>query len=137
MLDNQSWLRLIDGLITATKSGRLEWDASDRRSKMSVIASAPAGGLPSAQLFSAQVDGAHYELSSEDPRGRAPYALLVREISRPGKLKLIGELRSSVEISDGQTMRLNSSLEQLYRVVDSTVEPPSAVVSRLLRGLGI
>jgi hypothetical protein len=138
MLDNESWLRLLDGLITATKLGKLQWEALGGNGELPVTTKAALMGTASREKhFSARSEGVSYELSSEDPRGRAPYELVVRELGRTRQLKQIGTLRSSVEIRHAQTMRLNSVLEQLFQVVDSSIEPPSAVVSRLLRGLGL
>jgi len=138
MLDNESWLRLLDGLITATKFGKLEWEVLDRERQLNsakrIMSSGPEGA---SRYFITQAEGASYELSSEDPRGRAPYELTVREISKSARLKHIGTLRSSVAVQEPSTMKMNQTLEQLFRVVDSSVEPASAVVSRLLRGLGL
>jgi hypothetical protein len=137
MLDELSWGRLIDGLIEATSRGRIDWDVVDRSSKAMQAGLIVRKGAPGyARLFTSHSNGAVYELTSEDPRGLAPYELVVREV-RGKQLKQIGRLRSSTEVGDDSIADLNARLSYLFKTVDGSVESSDEVVSRLLRGLGL
>lgn len=138
MLDADSWRRLIDGLNEATRRGRIEWEAAEKNSKSATLGSlvlrSRADG--SVRVFTARAGSTIYELTSEDPRGLAPFELLVREL-RGTQFRQVGRLESSTEVADNSVAELNSSLAYLFKTVSSTIETPDEVVTRLLRGLGL
>lgn len=138
MLTTEAWLRLIDGLVKATRLGGLKWTVITPGSRPALSRTALElekvlpGDRP--RFFEARTSSTRYELLSDDRFGRAPYALRVRE--RNGQSwNLIGEITSSTNIGDRDRYEINLRLEALFEIVGDTVESADQIVSRLLQDL--
>jgi hypothetical protein len=138
MLSAKAWSRLIAGLNAATTAGRLKWQAYDRRYGTPTSAVLGSGGilnfLNRPKVFRASSSGTWYEISSEDAYGRAPYELKIWEYDGT-KTNSIGAVKSSTAVSDAASFEVNQGLEQLFAVVDGSVESEDEIVDRLLRGI--
>ncbi|GAA2910609.1 hypothetical protein GCM10017596_09410 [Microbacterium keratanolyticum] len=132
MLEDQDWVRLIAGLVSATRDGRLEWqgDDSSARSVYASMASGIASALGTARTrLRATTARSAYEVSAS-PGGLAPHALSVWEVDGSTHKK-IGTVESSVrslEMREG----INEALRALWSVAAATIEPGNVVVDRLL-----
>lgn len=141
MLDKDSWLRLIRGLIAATVDGSLRWEESGTPSGNGfTISFAGVGAGASARLgrgrtFAVSTKGASYELSAANALGQAPHELSVW--GREGrKLVALGTLRSSASIGVSNSYELNALLQELYNSVEATIKSSAEIVDRLLDDLG-
>lgn len=128
MLDNESWSKLLDGLLRATDDGGLEWQRIETSSPFGTALSFAA--LRDHRTLRAYAKSAVYTISSEG-FASAPYELTVHE--KVGlDLKEIGTLRSSTMVGATAVFQINQKLETLFRKADSSAEEPGAVVDRLL-----
>lgn len=128
MLNNESWSRLLDGLIRATENGELEWQRIQASSPFGVALTISA--LRDKAVLRAYSKSAMYTISSEG-LGLAPYELSVLE--KVGQdLKEIGTVRSSTMVESMPRYQINEKLQLLFHRADSLAEDPGAVVDRLL-----
>lgn len=136
MLDTESWGRLMDGLIAATKNGKLRWEPVDKAATTGPLTSpySAIGFLLSPQRYVATRDSTTYQLSTES-KDRAPFELSVGSFDGT-KLRQIGSLRSTTSVTDPQRFQLNAKLEELFTTVNGSIESPRETVDRLLRDLG-
>ena len=140
MLDNQSWLRLVRGLIAATSDGSLRWSEKGNDDDSYIGIGLIGVSLTSAlngrgRAFTASNKGATYELSATNALGQAPYELSVWEYEGRKTVPL-GTLRSSASVGLTNSYELNSRLEELFKSVQQSIEPSSSIVDRLLGDLG-
>lgn len=133
MLDVPGWLRLIEGLISATKDQRVTWSEQDMTAVTTAMKFVRSGGIMAVRVFTVSVGQVFYELSSSSLG--EPYSLVLTEM-RDGKAVNLGSCRSSTSIVSPGALDLNAALKDLYDAVDSTIETSDEVVDRLLRGLG-
>ena len=132
MLDNESWERLIQGLIKATKNGQLVWE---RRSAtgtygMAGFSRSLLSSIMGRTVLRAQANSATYEISSGSITG-APYELYVYRRSE-GARPYAEMVKSSTEVSDPSAYKVNQALAELFRLADSSAEDPDEVVDTLL-----
>lgn len=133
MLENQDWMRLIDGLVRATNGGQLEWQGDDSRTRS--IYSWMASGLATSfgagrtRLLASTTRSA-YEVAAA-PGGLAPHSLSVWELKGSAPPKKLGTIESSVH-GLSLTSGINEALRSLWEAAAATIEPGDAVVDRLL-----
>lgn len=133
MLDNDSWSRLLDRLISVTRDGELGWkrkDISSSHSEGSIMKFNILSSFSKQRVLQAATKSAVYELTS-DPFGRAPFELAVWEKVNE-RTKPIDSIKSSASVDVYGNYMLNRKLEQLFKEADSSIENPEEVVDRLL-----
>lgn len=137
MLSNRDWGRLIEGLLHATREGRLEWRGEGMDDAASVFSSLNSVSTYARALaaavgrtaLTAATSGATYEVSAASG-GLAPYVLKVWERDGSGE-KEVGSIESSVR-PIAMTSGLNDSLKGLWTAAAATVESGTVIVDRLL-----
>lgn len=136
MLDGNSWIRLVEGLTISTNGAKLRWERKSSATGDGGVAAnlsrALVNSLNQAKIFSANAKNTMYEIASSDGYGGAPYELRVWEFEGTA-LRPIGKIRSSSNVTDADSFRLNESLRHLYVAVDESTESSDEIVDRLLR----
>lgn len=138
MLSDGDWTRLIDGLITATEAGRLDWQGEGVR-QGGIAGVYAASGASLSRLIAAgrtrltaTTTKSIYEVSASHG-GLAPFGLKVWE--RTGfNQKEIGSVDSSVS-AGAMRSGVNDALRALWNAAAATVEPGDVIVDRLLEDL--
>ncbi|WP_146084391.1 hypothetical protein [Rathayibacter sp. AY1C1] len=132
-MDNETWVKLLRGLRSATLHAALRWAEKERRYEDSGKKFNRPPSLRG-RIYSARQKSAMYEIVSADPAGRGPYEFAFWRIV-DNRLETAGAVSSSARLIDHQSLELNNELERLFTAVDSTTESGDALVSRLLREL--
>src|SRR5690606_23768018 len=132
MIDPPSGARLLRGLVEATQGGRLIWTESTVGRATASALYLSGVGLGHGRAFRAQKGGTSYELRADNLLGKAPYTLDIYEIGPSAKRALVGSLESSTSVHDPTTFELNAGLDELYKLVNSSVESGDELVERLL-----
>ena len=128
MSSHVTWTPVIDALLDKTESQTLVWrNAGDSGGAYFAAASILQNMYP--RTFTATVGKTDFELSAGDSYGNGPYELKVWE-TRAGKRVSVAALNSRIHSVLGTG--IGSSLENLYRAVDRSVERDADVVARLL-----
>lgn len=137
MLENEDWIKLLNGLQNATENQKVAWEeVTDRTRTRSVTAvDAVLDAWNRDRTLVAMNRNTRYELSSA-AQGRAPFELYVLEVT-PRSTKTIGKVRSSSAVSQGDNRLINVLLEQLYQTATEGIESGGEVVDRLLGDLGL
>jgi hypothetical protein len=137
VLEDTTWIKLINGLANATEQGVLEWEraAGSSASGLGSIAQAMVRSLNGANVYKATSGSVYYEISSADGFGRAPFQLDVRE-HKGNTLKPFDSVKSSTNVADAGTYKVNMALERLYTAVAKVTESSEQAVDRFLRELG-
>ncbi|WP_190247193.1 hypothetical protein [Brevibacterium casei] len=137
MLDNGAWSKLISGLTQATEAGKLQWERKETRAGyggISGIQKTAFSALMDQRVLRARSNKTTYELTA-DSFGRAPYELTVWD-TVDNRKKPIGSTTSSTDVQNRGAVYINSQLERLFKIADSSIEDPDEVVNRLLGDLG-
>lgn len=136
MLDTESWSKLITGLIHATERGSINWqrqNTSAAHSGLTSVQRTAFSSLMDQRILRANLNDTTYELKA-DSFGRAPFELAVWETSEKRK-RPIGTVSSSTQVHHRESYLINSKLDRLFKVADSSIEDPEELVNRLLGDL--
>ncbi|GAA1565594.1 hypothetical protein [Leucobacter aridicollis] len=132
MLDNETWERLIQGLITATREGKLVWERRNATGTygMAGFSRSILSTVMGKNVLRAQAPSATYEISTGLIMG-APYEFYVYRKGE-GARPYAEMVKSSTEVGDPSAFKVNNALSELFRLADSSAENPDEVVDKLL-----
>ncbi len=114
---------LLARLTDMTRRGKLNWKPQD-------------WGL-NFTIYSAEVAGVVYELSSSDHDGYAPFLLIIKGTSSPNGLNMdeLARVETSIGTMEAEIYQINMRLEELYALVTGKADQRAKTFAELLRDL--
>ncbi|WP_230011140.1 hypothetical protein, partial [Microbacterium sp. Bi128] len=120
MLSEADWIRLINGLLVATNSGRIRWEEVNMKESAASLLFAVDAVYGGRQLTAVH-NQTRYELSGREG-GRPPFELRIIEPSAEGGPRTVDKVKSSASATSNGWYEVNAALDRLFDSASAGVE---------------